>query len=219
MSAEKRLQQEVMQLLKEQGGSEVDIRRSITDGINATAKDVQAALRRLLERKLKFESVSVKKLYFNRMSKIIKFAKNNDHQAVVATQPIEGTVILEMEKGGVERPDAGRQFLATPTDKAVGGKNGKVASRYRFANMGLKREGDSLEGVNGIFSIKGVGIFKRSKKGLVMLYALNPHRVIRKLLTWKLTARKVMESRLSINIRAAHIARMARRRAGGAGKP
>jgi hypothetical protein len=212
MSAkEKLLELEIKRLLAEQGGSEVDIARSIADGVNATAKDVQKALQDMLSKRLKFESATVKKFMLQRMSKISKFAKNNDPHAVVSTVPIKGTVIVEMETGGSETPDVGKSQLMTPTKAAVGGKTGKVASRYRFATMGLKRDGDALKGNGGVFAIKGVGVFQRTKRGVKMIYAASPHRTIRKLIMWKIVARMTVERRLMANIRSAHIGRMARR--------
>lgn len=216
---EKRLEQEIMQLLREQGGSEVDITRSITDGINKTAKDVQMALQKMLTRKLTFRSPTTKKFFLQRMAKISLFAKNNSHKAVVQTQNIQGAIAEEFEVGGTETPKAGKQVLMTPTTTARGGDdNKKVLMRYRFERLGLKRQGDALEGDKGVYAVKGVGVFQRTKRGgSKLLYAASPHRVIRKLLRWRVTAKAVVQAKLMINIREAHIARMARR--SGKGKP
>jgi hypothetical protein len=207
----KALENELKTLMEQHNLTVAQMRKAISDGVNATAKDVQAALQTMVAKRLQFRTPAAKKLFLQRLSKISQFSKPTTAKAIVSTVAIAGTVVLEMETGGQERPKAGKQVLMTPTLTArAGDKNKRVLSRFRFQALKLRRDGKALKGEKGTFAVRGVGIFQNTKRGgTKLIYSANPHRAIRKLLTWKRTAKSEVSSKLAKNIKAAVAGRVA----------
>lgn len=189
---------------------------AVTDGINETAKQIQASERENLARRFTIRTPQSKKFLDLQAAVIKPFAsvKKGLLYAEVAIGQKDRLLLSGFETGVERKPVVGKVIAQPVTGSpARPGFSDPVAKQFTFKSMQLKAQQGKhgevrYEGKRGTFTIPGIGVFVRNGKGkrdIELLYAYARHQKLPKKLGWISRAKAVADTWLEENITRAFL--------------
>lgn len=178
---------------------------STVQGINDTAKQVQAAERQELAKQLVLRTPNTARFLTNNVAKIT-FASVKQGRVfgeVAINSKSKNLLLSALAVGGVRREPVRGSVIAQPITGAAArpSKSSAVSKPLTFVSMKLKKVGDGYKGKSGTFTIAGDGVYKRlNKDEIEKIYDFRREQVIRKELAWVDIARKVVDGNIVDNI-------------------
>ena len=187
---------------------------SVVQGINATAKQIQAEERTNLTKKFKVRTAATK-TFLERQAAITKpFAsvKNGLLYAEIAVGQRPKLLLSGFEDGDKREPFKG-SVIAQPVVGNSARKNfsDPVSSQFTFRAMALKAK--TVRGEKkfvgrpgaGLFTVKDVGVFRRFGSDVELLYHYARNQKLPKKLGWRQSAQRLANQWLNENITRAYM--------------
>lgn len=188
---------------------------SVTDGINATAKQIQQEAQSGITKKFKVRKANSKNV-LEKQSAIIKpFAKVSEGRLYaeisIGHKP---NLLLSGYEDGVKREPAKGSVIAQPVvgNSARKSFSDPILPQFYFRAMALKAKTINGEkkyfGKNGIFTVKGMGVFRRfgsGRRDVELLYHYATDQKLPKKLGWRQAAQAVADKWLDENISRAFL--------------
>lgn len=212
---------DVMGLVNQTYKAQKNLAFSVVQGINDTAKQIQAAQREELGKRFVLRTEKSKN-YLTKQAAIIKpFAsvKMGNLFAEVSLGGKKKGVLLQGYEKGDERKPAKGSLIAQPV---AGGParpsfSKPVQEAFTFKGMALRavrskgrdaKPGKDYKGKHGTFTIAGVGVFQRignEREAIKLVYAYAKHQTLPAKLHWMKTAQDVANKWLEENITQAFL--------------